>query len=116
MIDPNAYNFLSNLEKKVYDWLTKNNIPFNTQQTMFGPSSELGSATVDFVLPDRNIVLRVMGSFWHSGLQASARDLLGRERLIGAGYIVVDLQEADLTDDKIEGTMRLALQGREMLK
>jgi len=112
----NTYDFLSSLEKKVHDWLTKNDILFSTQETMFGSYGELGSATVDFIIPDRNLALRVMGSFWHSSMEAKARDEFGKERLINQGYTVVDLYEENLSDDKVEKTLRLALQGQEVLK
>jgi very-short-patch-repair endonuclease len=115
MIDRNVYDFLSSLEKKVYDWLTKNNIPFGTQEPMFGVAGELGSAIVDFVIPDRILVLRVMGAYYHSTLESKARDEFGKEQLINRGYLVVDLLERNLTDDKIENTMKLALQGQEVL-
>lgn len=116
MKNQSDYQFLSSLEKKVWDWLVKNNIPFQTERVMLAEARELGSAVVDFYIPDRNLVLRVMGSYYHSGIQSQARDILGKERLIGAGYIVVDLHEENLTDEKIEKTMTLALQGQEMLR
>lgn len=111
----NQYQFLSNLERRVYDWLSKRNIPFTTQEPMFGIAGELGSATIDFVLGERNLVFRVMGGYYHSTLEAKARDEFGREQLINKGYIVVDLQEEDLSDDKINHTMELALEGVETL-
>ena len=80
---------------------------------MFG-ISELGSQTVDFVLDDRNLVFRVMGSYYHSSFESKARDELGKERLINEGYIVVDLHEEDLNDEKIDRTMEFALQGMEI--
>jgi len=107
--------FLSELEKKVHNWLTKNNIPFTTQQPMFGVS-EIGSAVVDFILGESNLVLRVMGTYWHRTPEANARDEFGKERLMNQGYTVVDLHEENLTDDKIKNTMQLALQGQEMLR
>ena len=110
-----GYEFLSELEKKVYDWLTKNKIPFETQETMFGPKFELGSATVDFILPLQNIALRVMGSYYHSSQESRARDELGKERLVNAGYIVIDIWEESLSDDNLEHTMRLAIRGEEAL-
>lgn len=116
MKNQGEYQFLSSLEKKVWDWLVKNNIPFDTQQTMFGMQGDLGSATVDFIIPDRNLALRVMGSYFHSGLEPQARDEFGKERLIAMGYIVVDLHEENLTDERIDNTMTLALQGREALR
>lgn len=82
---------------------------------MFGIAGELGSATIDFVLGERNLVFRVMGGYYHSTLEAKARDEFGREQLINKGYIVVDLQEEDLSDDKINHTMELALEGVETL-
>ena len=108
-----SYQFLSTLEKKVWDWLVKNKILFLAQHKMFG-YQEVGSATVDFIIPDRNLALRVHGGYWHSGLEAEARDELGKERLIGEGYVVVDLKEEDLADDKIDHTMELALLGQEV--
>jgi len=116
MINANTYNFLSALEKKVYNWLTRNNIPFTTQEPMFGIAGELGSAIVDFVIEERNLVLRVMGSYYHSTREAKARDEFGKERLINQGYIVVDLYEESLADDKLERTMRMALEGQESLR
>jgi len=115
MKEQGEYNFLSNLEKKVWDWLVKNKIPFETQQTMFGMQGDLGSATIDFIIPDRNIILRVMGSYYHSGLEPQARDEFSKERLMGKGYIVIDLQETDI-ENRLEATMRKALQGQEMLR
>ena len=111
----NVFQFLSSLEKKVYLWLTKYEIPFSTQQRMFGTAGELGSAVIDFVLIGRNIVLRVMGSFWHSGIESKARDEFGKEQLINQGFIVVDLHEESLSDDRIDNTMEAAIRGEEVL-
>ena len=115
MAKSNEYSYLSDLEKKVYNWLSKYKIPFTTQQKMFG-IAEAGSATIDFILTERNIVLRVMGSYWHSGLEAQARDRFGKEQLINRGYIVVDLQEEDLTDENLENTMKAAIEGIEVIR
>ena len=112
---PGEYAFLSSLEKKVWDWLAKNNIPFETEQTMLAPARELGSAIVDFLIPDKNLILRVLGSYWHSGLTAKARDEFSKERLMNQGYIVVDLLEENLTTDKIDRTLQMAMQGQEVL-
>lgn len=111
----NAYFFLSDLEKKVFNWLSNHDILFTTQERMFGYAGELGSATIDFILEGRNIVIRVMGSYWHSGLEAEARDEFGKEQLINQGYIVVDVWEENLTDEKIDDTMQKAIEGVEVL-
>ena len=112
----NIYAFLSELEKKVYNWLTKRDIPFTTQEPMFGVAGELGSAVVDFVIEERNLVLRIMGSYYHSTMEAKARDEFGKEQLINKGYIVVDLREEDLTDERITRTLEMALEGQEALR
>ena len=111
----NIYQFLNNLERIVYNWLTKHSILFTAQAPMFGGVGELGSAIVDFILTERNIVLRIMGGYWHSGLQTNARDLLGREKLAEMGYTVVDIKEENLTPSKINTTMELAISGQEAL-
>lgn len=117
MKNDSEYQFLSNLERKVWDWLVKNKIPFDTERVMLAEARELGSAIVDFVLPDRNIILRVMGSYYHSSIKSVARDLLSKERLVGQGYTVIDLWEPSLaTPEKLEATMQLALQGQEALR
>jgi len=111
----NVFPFLSSLEKVVYIWLSEREIPFNAQVKMFG-IRETGSATVDFILPDRNIALRCMGSYWHSGITAEARDRFGKEQLIAKGFIVVDLPEEALSDERIDKTMELAIEGQEVLR
>ena len=110
-----TFQFLSTLEKKVYLWLTGKQIAFVPQQKMFG-YAEAGSAIVDFVIPDRMLALRVMGSYFHSSLEAKARDEFGKEQLVNQGYIVVDLWEEALGDDRIDSTMQLALMGIEVFR
>jgi len=114
IISAEEYAFLNNLEKVIASWLMKHDIAFQTQVPMFG-IGELGAATVDFVLIERNIVLRCMGTFWHSGLETNARDLLGKEKLAEVGYTVVDVREENLTAGKIDSTMELAISGQEAL-
>ena len=114
MQDANMYFLLNNLERIVYNWLIKHSILFTAQAPMFG-AGELGSATVDFILTERNIALRVMGGYWHSGLETNARDLLGKEKLAEVGYTVVDVREENLIAGKIDSTMELAISGQEAL-
>ena len=116
MQDANMYFLLNNLERIVYNWLIKHSILFTAQAPMFGGAGELGSAIVDFILTERNIVLRCMGTFWHSGLETNARDLLGREKLTEAGYTVVDVWEENLAPDRVNNTLELAIQGLEVIR
>ena len=114
-ITKEQYVMLSSLEKKVVDWLVKYEIPFTAQQPMFGGYAELGGAVIDIVLTGRNIVLRILGSYWHSGIESKARDEFGKEQLINQGFIVVDLHEESLSDDRIDNTMEAAIRGEEVL-
>ena len=56
-----------------------------------------------------------MGGYWHTGLVPEARDKLGKEKLIEAGYIVVDCWEDDLVR-RLETTMNKAIIGEEMIR
>ena len=110
-----TFRFLSEPEKKVWKWLTKNDIPFTTQKKMWGGTSELGGAVIDFLVESMNLAIRVMGTYWHEGLVPDARDTLGKEMLAAAGYAVVDVWEDNLeTPEEVEYTMKLALQGLEV--
>ena len=113
MQDANIYFLLNNLERIVYNWLIKHSILFTAQAPMFG-AGELGSATVDFILTARNVAIRTMGGYWHTGLEVNARDLLGREKLTEAGYTVVDVWEDDINRN-LDAVMELAIAGQEML-
>ena len=48
-------------------------------------------------------------------LEAEARDEFGKEQLINQGYIVVDVWEENLADEKIDDTMQKAIEGVEVL-
>jgi G:T-mismatch repair DNA endonuclease (very short patch repair protein) len=108
------YAFLSEPEKRVWDWLIYNEIPFLPQEKMWGGTLEVGGAIIDFILTQVSIAIRVMGTYWHRGLIPQARDLLGKEKLIEAGYQVVDIWEENLTDDEIDYTMEKAIKGEEI--
>ncbi len=108
------FAFLSDIEKVVYIWLTNHKIPFNMQQR-FGTYREVGSATVDFILPESNIALRIMGRYWHTGLEMEGRDAMGKEILAQMGYIVVDLWEETLQPYRLDDTMEHAIKGEEVI-
>ena len=115
MTDKSEYAFLSTLERKVWDWLTRNNISFQTEQVMLAEAREIGSAVVDFLIPDKNLILRVMGSYWHSGLTSKARDEMTKIDLMNQGYTVVDIWEENLSTAKIDRTLRMAIEGQEVI-
>ena len=113
-MDDDVYTILTEPEKAVWRWLYNRKIAFEAQQRMFGGRLETGGTVADFILPNHALALRVMGVYWHASIRAQARDLISREKLTEAGYQVVDLWEDKLTEDKIENTMKLAIQGLEL--
>ena len=111
-----TYETATDIERAVYDYLAKRDIPFTFQsQLLGGYGQQTGDATVDFVLADRNIMFRVQGGYWHTGTELEAKDILQKERLTALGYMVVDLWQDDLTY-YFEETMRKALIGESMPK
>ncbi len=101
-------------EAIVYQWLSKNNIPFSFQTSLMGGHFELGGAVLDFILTELDIGLRVQGMYWHQGVAKRGMDDIQRESLEAMGLTIVDIWEDDL-EDRLEETMTLAIQGREVL-
>lgn len=110
MMDVNGF---SEPEKIVYAFLVQNGIPFDAQEKMFGGVLEVGGSVVDFILDEYMLALRVMGTYWHSSVEARSRDREGKERLMGLGYMVVDLWEDKLLENP-EYVITQALQGVEI--
>lgn len=110
-----ATQVMTDLEEIVYDYLVRRKIPFQFQTSLAGGFYELGGAVIDFLLPDRQLAWRIMGEYWHRGVEKSGSDLIQKEMLENEGWTVVDLQEQDIRD-RLEQTMRLALLGQEMLQ
>ena len=104
----------SDLERIVIYWLDRNNINYDFQTSFGGGHYQLGGSVVDFIIPDRMLAWRVQGEYWHSGVEKTGSDITQKEILASAGYTVVDLQADDLLN-RTEQTLRLALQGEEML-
>lgn len=105
----------SDLEMIVLRWLDRNNIVYDFQTSLAGGHYELGGAVVDFIIPDRMLAWRVMGEYYHKGVEKTGSDQIQREMLTELGYTVVDLLAIDL-QTKPEETLRLALQGQEVLR
>ncbi len=67
----------------------------------------IGPYTVDFLIPDRNIVVECDGSYWHSKPNVKARDIVRDKWLSDRGFQVVRLDEPDIRSGV--GTDRLRL-------
>ena len=105
----------TDIERMVLNWLFKHKIVFQFATSLRGGFFELGGAVVDFLIPEGNLAWRVMGEYWHTGIIPEGKDLIQKELLSEMGYTVVDLWSDDI-ENRLEETMRLALQGVEMLK
>lgn len=106
---------MTDIETVVYKWLTGRNVEFQFQTSLRGGFYALGGAVVDFLLPDRRLAWRVFGEYWHRGVEKMGSDVIQREMLSELGYVVVDLWASDI-ESRLEETMKLALQGQEMLR
>ena len=104
----------TDIEAIVLQWLTKRRIEFQFATSLRGGFFELGGIVVDFLLPERRLAWRVMGQYWHRGVVPEGKDILQRENLEAEGWTVVDLWSDDI-ENRLEQTMCLALEGREML-
>ncbi len=105
---------MTSIEAIVYQYLTERKIPFSFQSSLMGGWYSLGGAVVDFILEENMIALRVAGEYWHAGVEKRGSDLIQKELLANLGYTVIDLWEDDIKN-RLEETMRLTLQGQEML-
>ena len=103
------------IELIVYNYLTAKKIPFEFQSSQMGGWYSLGGSVIDFLLPDLRLAFRVQGEYYHKGVAKTGSDIIQKERLSAMGLTVVDLYENDLLNRPDE-TMRLALQGEEVLK
>lgn len=105
----------SDLEIIVYNFLTRRKIPFEFQTSLAGGIYQLGGAVVDFILYEEMLAWRVMGEYYHKGVEKEGSDIIQKETLAEMGYTVVDLLANDL-ENRPEETLNLALQGQEMLR
>ena len=103
----------SDLEIIVLQWLNKNKIVYDFQTSLAGGHYQLGGSVVDFIIGD--LAWRVHGEYYHSGVEKTGSDILQKELLSNMGFIVIDLYADDI-QNRTEETLRLALQGQEMLR
>ena len=98
----------------VLEWLDRRKIPFQFQTSLSGGFFALGDAVVDFIVKE-NLAWRIMGEYWHQGIEKEGSNLIQREMLTGLGYTTVALLEDDLMN-RSEETLIKALQGIEILR
>jgi len=104
----------TSIELIVLNWLNRNKIEYEFQSSLMGGFYELGGAVVDILLPQLQLAWRIFGEYWHRGISKSGSDLIQKESLSARGWTVVDIWERNIREN-LEQTMRLAIQGKEML-
>ncbi len=108
----------SDLEWFVYDWLTRQHIPFDYQVPYLGGRFSKGGQIIDFVLLGTipRILLGVQGEWWHyRNTQQGAISQLAKLSLQRGGDIVVYLRENDLRA-RLDYTMREAVKGHQLFQ
>lgn len=105
----------TDIEILVIRWLDRRGIQYEFQTSLAGGWYSLGGSVVDFLFRDRSMVWRVMGEYYHRGVTKEGSDLYHKEILEQLGFIVVDIWGDDIRE-RIDETLGLALQGREMLR
>ena len=106
----------TDIEGLVLAWLERHKIVYEFQSSLLGGWYSLGGSVIDFLFPDRRLAWRIMGEYWHRGVEKTGSDLIHKELLENIGWTVVDLWESDLKDPRrLEQAMGLALQGEEIL-
>ena len=105
---------MSDLEQVVFDFLTKRNIAFDFQTSLAGGLFALGGAVVDFIV-EPNLAWRIMGEYYHRGIEKTGSDTIQKETLSALGYTVVDIWADDI-QNRLDETLTLALQGQEMIR
>ena len=86
-------------EVAVYFALTKLGEPFEFQSPLLGGYREKGSTIADFLLRQHDLVISVIGWYYHNRPETKARDKLQRIALSSMGLHVIYIDEQDAIDN-----------------
>ncbi len=89
------------LESKVYNWLTGRNVNFDFESSLLNGRTDLAGLIIEFLL-DNEVALRIQ----------RAGEVVERQILEGIGFRVVDLKESDINVN-LDITMLKAISGEE---
>lgn len=78
-------------EVRCYMTLRRNNIPFQTQRNFDGGADVYGGQRADFVLPDRMVIIEILGP-WHDEPDQIIKDERKWDRRRQEGYEVVGVR------------------------
>lgn len=99
-------------ERRVYGWLVRHKIDFESQVPLLGGRMP-GGAVIDFIIAMRQppIALRVM-SYWHTSPASKSFDDYQKQAVEDEGYQIEDVWEYELsTPDETNHTMMRVLYG-----
>lgn len=102
-------------EQLVIKWLDEHGFQGRYSfQTIFGGGrTQLGGMTLDFLIKDLSLAIRIQGTYYHQGTEIEGRDLIQKQQLMAMGLMVVDVWEHDLYQN-IDQVMELAMAGQEL--
>jgi very-short-patch-repair endonuclease len=103
----------TDIERIVMSYLDKRGIRYEFQTSLAGGHYELGGAVVDFII-NGVLAWRVMGEYWHEGVEQRGKDMVQREILTSMGFIVVDLWGEDIKQNT-DSTLTKALAGEDVM-
>ena len=88
-------------ERILYKELERRKVTFTFQSSMLGGRLQLGGMVADFILADYGAVIRVQGTFWHTGIEAEARDAYQKAIIENKGYDCWDAWDWEILDEDI---------------
>lgn len=87
------------VESKVARELNRRREEWQSQVANAGGRSRSGGMVLDFLLPGRNLVLRIQGSYWHGTPGSKWKDDAQSVLLRAQGYRIADLWEYEINEN-----------------
>ena len=108
MVEEQLY---TDLEALVLKYLIGEQVQFEFKTSLAGGFSEWQG--VEFIIPDGMLAWKIIGEYYYKVKNGS--DIIRKEILSGKGLALINLYSDDLLN-RLDETMRLALEGREILR
>ena len=89
----------TSIEIAIRNVLIGRNVPFIEQ-------AEIGRYRVDFLIPNKNIVIECDGEYWHSSPESKEKDRFRDVKLIAMGYSVIRLTGSDIKRNPKEALLK----------
>ena len=108
MVEEQLY---TDIERLILEFLLNQRIQFEFKTSLAGGFSEWQG--VEFIIPDGMLAWKIIGEYYYKVKNGS--DIMRKEILAKEGWTAIDLWSSDL-ETRLTETMRLALQGVEILR